>query len=70
MLFKICCIFFSDTLNIDFQFTFNLSKKEDRHFRQINFKNSPPKPDIDVEFQIMCSVPAKMNITHKTGEWV
>lgn len=61
--------FFSlDELAIDFQFTFNLSKKEDRHFRQINFKNSPPKADVDADFNIMCSVPAKMNITKKTGE--
>lgn len=55
-------------LAIDFQFTFNLSKKEDRHFRQINFKNSPPKAEIDADFNILCSVPAKMNITKKTGD--
>lgn len=50
-------------LTIDYQFTFNLSKKEDRHFRQINFRNSPVKPEIDADFTITCSVPAKMNIT-------
>lgn len=55
-------------LTIDYQFTFNLSKKEDRHFRQINFKNTPPKSDVDADFNIMCSVPAKMNITKKTGD--
>lgn len=55
-------------LTIDYQFTFNLSKKEDRHYTQINFKNSPPKPDIDADFTITCSVMAKMNITIKTGK--
>uniref|UniRef100_A0A0A9YMG1 Attractin n=1 Tax=Lygus hesperus TaxID=30085 RepID=A0A0A9YMG1_LYGHE len=53
-------------LTIDYQFTFNLSKKDDRHYTQINFKNSPPKADIDADFSITCSVMAKMNITMKT----
>ncbi|KAK9729796.1 Laminin EGF domain [Popillia japonica] len=52
-------------LTIDYQFTFNLSKKEDRHYTQINFRNSPTKPDIDAEFMIACSVLAKMNVTVK-----
>ncbi|XP_023308777.2 attractin [Lucilia cuprina] len=52
-------------LTIDYQFTFNLSKKEDRHFRQINFRNSPVKPEIDADFTITCSVPAKMDIIVK-----
>lgn len=66
---KLIVVFFrTDELAIDFQFTFNLSKKEDRHFRQINFKNSPPKAEIDADFNILCSVPAKMNITKKTGK--
>lgn len=50
-------------LTIDYQFTFNLSKKDDRHFTQINFRNSPIKSDIDADFTIICSVLAKMNIT-------
>lgn len=54
-------------LTIDYQFTFNLSKKEDRHFTQINFRNSPIKPDIDADFSIQCSVAAKMNITIRTA---
>ncbi|CAG7724473.1 unnamed protein product [Allacma fusca] len=54
-------------LQIDYQFTFNLSKKEDRHYNQINFRNSPSKIDIDAEFHIHCSIPAKMNITVKIG---
>lgn len=54
-------------LTIDYQFTFNLSKKEDRHFTQINFRNSPIKADIDADFSILCSVAAKMNITIRTG---
>lgn len=53
----------TDDLTIDYQFTFNLSKKEDRHFTQINFRNSPTKHDIDADFAIMCSVMAKMNVT-------
>lgn len=57
--------FISDDLAIDYQFTFNLSKKEDRHYRAINFKNSPPKPDVDADFSITCSVIARMNITIK-----
>ncbi|XP_023034074.1 attractin-like protein 1 isoform X2 [Drosophila willistoni] len=52
-------------LTIDYQFTFNLSKKEDRHFTQINFRNSPGKPEIDADFTITCSVPAKMDISVK-----
>lgn len=56
-------IYVTDDLTIDYQFTFNLSKKEDRHFTQINFRNSPTKADIDADFAIMCSVMAKMNIT-------
>lgn len=55
-------------LTIDYQFTFNLSKKEDRHFTQINFRNSPIKPDVDADFSITCSVTAKMNITIKKGQ--
>uniref|UniRef100_A0A2M4CRS9 Putative attractin n=1 Tax=Anopheles darlingi TaxID=43151 RepID=A0A2M4CRS9_ANODA len=54
-------------LTIDYQFTFNLSKKEDRHFTQINFRNSPVKPDIDADFSITCSVAARMNITIRTA---
>ncbi|XP_039958409.1 attractin-like protein 1 [Bactrocera tryoni] len=52
-------------LTIDYQFTFNLSKKEDRHFTKINFRNSPQKPEIDADFTITCSVPAKMDISVK-----
>lgn len=54
-------------LTIDYQFTFNLSKKEDRHFTQINFRNSPIKSDIDADFSILCSVSAKMNITIRSA---
>ncbi|XP_043267343.1 attractin-like protein 1 isoform X2 [Venturia canescens] len=52
-------------LVIDYQFTFNLSKKDDSHYTAINFKNSPSKPDVDAEFSIFCSVLARMNITIK-----
>lgn len=50
-------------LTIDYQFTFNLSKKEDRHFTQINFRNSPQKADVDVDFSVLCQPPSRMNIT-------
>lgn len=53
-------------MTIDYQFTFNLSKKEDRHYTKINFRNSPIKPDIDADFTITCSVLAKMNISIKS----
>jgi len=52
-------------LAIDYQFTFNLSKPEDKHYTAINFKNVPTKPDVDVDFSITCSVPAKMNLTYR-----
>lgn len=51
---------FSDHLTIDYQFTFNLSKSDDRHFTAINFKNDPTKSDVDVDFSITCSVPARV----------
>lgn len=50
-------------LQLDFQFTFNLSKKEDRHIKQINFRNVPLKPDLDLEFSVLCSSVAKLNIS-------
>ncbi|CAG0906574.1 unnamed protein product, partial [Cyprideis torosa] len=56
----------SHELAVDFQFTFNLSKKEDRHFTQINFQNTPPKTDIHVDFAISCSRNASFNITFIT----
>jgi len=52
-------------LAIDYQFTFNLSKPEDKHYTAINFKNVPTKPEVDVDFSIACSVPAKMNLTFR-----
>ena len=53
-------LFLSDDLTIDYQFTFNLSKAEDKHLRGINFRNIPTKRDVDVDFSITCSVPAKV----------
>ncbi len=50
----------SDELAIDYQFTFNLSKVDDRHFTAINFRNTPTKMDVDVDFTISCSLPAKV----------
>ena len=50
-------------LAIDYQFTFNLSKPEDKHYTAINFKNVPTKADVDVDFSISCSVDAKVCFT-------
>lgn len=61
------CLPFSDELQIDYQFTFNLSKKEDQYYTKINFRNTPNKHDIDADFQITCSMAAKMNISFVKG---
>ncbi|KAK7083088.1 hypothetical protein SK128_015194 [Halocaridina rubra] len=53
-------------LQIDYQFTFNLSKHEDRHIRQINFFNVPTKSDVDTDFDISCSKATKIKISAKT----
>ncbi|XP_026322892.1 attractin [Hyposmocoma kahamanoa] len=53
-------------LAVDYQFTFNLSKKEDRHLSAINFRNAPVKPDVDADFSITCSSHARMNLTVRT----
>ncbi|CAH2059184.1 unnamed protein product, partial [Iphiclides podalirius] len=53
-------------LAVDYQFTFNLSKKEDRHLSAINFRNAPVKPDVDADFSIACSAHARMNLTVRT----
>lgn len=58
-------IFFPDELTIDYQFTFNLSKADDKHFTAINFNNKPKRVNVDVDFSIKCSVPAKLNVTYK-----
>ncbi|RWS07892.1 attractin-like protein, partial [Dinothrombium tinctorium] len=50
-------------LTIDFQYTFNMSKADDRYFTKINFMNLPSKPDIDVDFSIQCSDNALVNIS-------
>jgi hypothetical protein len=57
-------------LQLDFQFTFNLSKKEDRHIKQINFRNVPLKPDLDLEFSVQCSTLAKLNISVRSAKVV
>ncbi|CAH1641427.1 unnamed protein product [Spodoptera littoralis] len=55
-----------DDLAVDYQFTFNLSKKEDRHLSAINFRNAPVKPDVDADFSITCSAHARMNLSVRT----
>lgn len=58
-----------DDLQIDYQFTFNLSKHEDRHIRQINFFNIPTKSDVDTDFDIFCSKDTKIKISAKTSKY-
>ncbi|XP_072394184.1 attractin-like [Diabrotica undecimpunctata] len=50
----------------DYRFTFNISKPSDKYFTRINYFNSPTKPNLDVDVQITCSKPAKVNVTVKT----
>ena len=57
----------TDDLQIDYQFTFNLSKHEDRHIRQINFFNIPTKSDVDTDFDIYCSKATNIKISSKTS---
>ena len=59
-------------LNTDFQYTFNLSKHDDRYYSAINFINMPKSPDRDVDFTLNCSsangsMPL-INITYKSSE--
>lgn len=50
----------------DYQFTFNLSKREDKFYTQINFMNIPLANDRDVDFKVNCSGSAYLNISVKT----
>ncbi|XP_056005895.1 attractin-like protein 1 isoform X1 [Ostrea edulis] len=49
----------------DYQFTFNLSKSEDKSYTQINFMNIPSSSERDVDFKVNCSGIAFLNITMK-----
>ncbi|XP_059178870.1 attractin-like protein 1 isoform X2 [Physella acuta] len=53
-------------LNTDYQYTFNLSKKDDINYTQINFLNTPLSSDRDVDFTLNCTTFAYVNITYKT----
>ncbi|CAG0917287.1 unnamed protein product [Notodromas monacha] len=57
-------------LTIDYQFTFNMSKPDDRNLTQINFMNTPPQIDVDTEFLISCSENATISISflRKSGD--
>lgn len=55
-------------LTIDFQYTFNMSKPDDRYFTRINFMNVPMKPDVDVDFTISCSDTSIVNISIGSGK--
>lgn len=54
-------------LSLDYQFTFNMTKPEDLHFKRINFMNRPIRDDLNTDFRITCSESAKINITVKTA---
>jgi len=54
------------SLALDYQFTFNMTKPEDLHFKRINFQNRPIRSDLNTDFHITCSKAAKINITVKT----
>ncbi|XP_074598114.1 attractin-like protein dsd isoform X2 [Brevipalpus obovatus] len=54
-------------LSVDFQYTFNMSKADDKHFTRINFMNSPMKSDVDVDFSITCNAKALVNISIGTS---
>ncbi|XP_052771601.1 attractin-like protein 1 isoform X2 [Mya arenaria] len=53
-------------LRTDYQFTFNLSKNDDKHYTGINFMNIPQANDRDVDFTLNCSGAAYINITYKS----
>ena len=67
--FMIFQSFNADELQVDFQFTFNLSKDEDKHIDSINFMVTPHKQDIDADFIITCSSNASMNLTFIRSEF-
>ncbi|XP_071089503.1 attractin-like protein 1 [Haliotis cracherodii] len=50
----------------DYQFTFNLSKPDDKYYTHINFMNIPKASDRDVDFTLNCSGDALLNITFKS----
>lgn len=60
---------FSDDLQIGYQFTFNLSKPEDRHVRQINFFNVPTETNVDTDFDIIASKSARIKISAKESKF-
>ncbi|KAK3590248.1 hypothetical protein CHS0354_041323 [Potamilus streckersoni] len=54
-------------LKTDYQFTFNLSKKDDdKYYTQINFMNIPSANDKDVDFTVNCSGQALLNISYRS----
>jgi hypothetical protein len=54
-------------LTMGYQYTFNMSKPDDRFYTRINFMNVPMTPDIDVEFMIQCQESALVNISIGSG---
>lgn len=51
---------------LNYNFTFDLTRPEERQYRQINFLSQPERKDLDTDFHITCSKPAKVNITYKS----
>lgn len=56
-------------LTIDFQYTFNMSKSDDKYLTRINFMNVPMKTDVDVDFTISCSKSSLVNISIGSSEY-
>ena len=54
---------FADRLGVDFRYTFNFSKPEDKHVTHINLQSKPRHDDRDVELTITCYEPARLNLT-------
>ena len=60
---------FPDSLSIDYQFTFNLSKADDKHLTAISFKNQPTKSDVDVDFSVTCQNKGGQATQAKVFSW-
>jgi len=58
----------------DYNYNFELTKARDKNITAINFKNTPPKPEIDVDFTINCTTPSKVSAIYRrldvSGAWM
>ena len=49
--------------SIDFQYTFNMSKSEDKWYNKVSFMMGTGNRDLDIDFAITCSSRALFNIS-------